>query len=371
MTKSKASFHPFAKKPTTLQPRVNLQLIQYSESSFTDPHTVVSFAEPHFDEDAYSHIGKTYEGVEPHRMGGHHVVQNEQECLHHFNPNYRDFFIVKFQRRTRLKTLCISTRFFAGNPASDLTLTIFDDLQNTEHTIMLPQLNPDDNHWLDQLDAHVTRLALSFKAGGITRVWAYGTVAKQQPPKLSWLSKDREVLFDEDDFFGGPNFALSHKADRSNKHMLGWETSRSAMGLQAIFPIQKGIVHEVIIDTYRHVNNYLRSAWVFSASFPQNVLPSKKNCPIWNVVSSDGQTYVTPNLKKFFDQQHKDKDTLPTYTIKPVAQPPWRLETTFPLTQDALHTRANLSFEATHVCVMLLPHGGLHAIKVMGTPIVP
>ena len=67
--------------------------------------------------------------------------------------------------------------------------------------------------------------------------------------------------------------ALSHKADRSNQHMLGWETSRSAMGLQAIFPIQRGVVREVIIDTYRHVNNPLRSAWVFGANIPNGDIP--------------------------------------------------------------------------------------------------
>ena len=84
------------------------------------------------------------------------------------------------------------------------------------------------------------------------------------------------MLFKEDDFFGGPNFALSQKADRTNKHMLGWETSRSAMGLQAVFPITRGSVNEVIIDTYRHVNNHLRSAWVFSADLPEGVSPQKE-----------------------------------------------------------------------------------------------
>ena len=61
--------------------------------------------------------GLTYEGVEPHRMGGHFVTQaNVQQCIHHFDPNYRDFFVVQLQQRTLLNTLCISTRFFAGNP---------------------------------------------------------------------------------------------------------------------------------------------------------------------------------------------------------------------------------------------------------------
>ena len=234
MTQSTAQ--NFETRPKQLEPRVKLTLMEYSESSFTDPHTVVDLEEPQFDEEAYSHIGKIYEGVEPHRIGGHSVTrQGTTQCLHHFDPNYRDFFVVQLQQRTQLQTLCISTRFFAGNPASDLVLTIFDDLHKQEHTIELEQLKPDQEHWLSNLSIYATRIALHFRAGGITRIWAYGSKAEEQPTALSWLSKDSEVIFDEDDFFGGPNFALSHKADRSNQHMLGWETSRSAMGLQAVF----------------------------------------------------------------------------------------------------------------------------------------
>ena len=39
-------------KPESLQKRVRLLLMEYSESSFTDPHTVVCFDEPVFDEEA-------------------------------------------------------------------------------------------------------------------------------------------------------------------------------------------------------------------------------------------------------------------------------------------------------------------------------
>jgi allantoicase len=358
-------------KPEKLQNKVKLSLLEYSESSFTDPHTVVSFDEPHFDADAFSHIGKIYEGVEPYRMGGHNVVQsktNRKECTHHFDPNYQDCFIVKLEKRTVLKTLCISTRFFAGNPASDLTVTLFDDLLEKEQTIPISQLKPDSEHWLDNIYFNTTRIALHFKAGGITRVWAFGTKAELQSKELTWLSKDSKVLFKEDDFFGGPNFALSQKANRTNRHMLGWETSRSAMGLQAVFPITQGIVSEIIIDTYRHVNNYLRSAWVFSAYLPKDRTPQKEDCPLWHITSSDGQNATTHDLKKFFTKQHKGKNKLPTYTITPKAQKIWHLETTFDLNQDAMHIQSHFAFKATHICIMLLPHGGLHAIKVMGTP---
>lgn len=362
----KSSSRNFDKKPEQLQKRVKLTLMEYSESSFTDPHTVVDFEKPRFDEDAYSHIGKIYEGVEPHRMGGHRTTQkNSKECIHHFDPNYRDFFVVQLQHRTLLQSLCISTRFFAGNPANHLVLTIFDDLHNQKRTIELSALHPDREHWLDHLAMYATRIALHFTAGGITRFWAFGTNAQQEQAERSWLSRDSEVVFDEDDFFGGPNFALSHKANRSNKHMLGWETSRSAMGLQAVFPIQKGIVREVIIDTYRHVNNYLRSAWVFSACFPDHTEIQKEDCPLWHVTSSEGKKEMTRDLKTFF-LERKEKTQQPTYTIEAKGNDIWRLETTFHLHQDALHIQSELSFEATHICIMLLPHGGLHAIKIMG-----
>ena len=357
--------------PGNLRDRVKLTLLEYSESSFTDPHTVVCFDEPAFDEDAYSHIGKVYEGVEPHRMGGHGVVRNQTDpidCTHHFDPNYRDSFIVALEHRTELETLCISTRFFAGNPASDLTITLFDDVLAEERTIVVSNLAPDSEHWLDAIHFHTTRIALHFKAGGITRIWAYGDKANLQPEKLTWLSMDSKVLFKEDDFFGGPNFALSQQADRTNEHMLGWETSRSAMGLRAVFPITSGTVQEIMLDTYRHVNNYLRSAWIFRADLPPGVSPRIEDCPCWEVTSSEGQIERTHDLKAFFRDRHAGKDTLPTYSIAPQAREFWQLETTFCLNQDAMHVQSRLAFRATHICIMLLPHGGLHAIKIMGTP---
>ena len=358
-------------RPENLQDRVKLTLLEYSESSFTDPHTVVSFEKPHFDEEAFSHIGKTYEGVEPYRMGGHFVVQNKEntkECTHHFDPNYRDFFVVQLQKRTVLETLCISTRFFAGNPASNLMITLIDDVLKKEKIIPLPELKADREHWLDNIHFKTTRIVFRFKAGGVTRVWAYGAKVELQPKELTWLSKDRTVLFKEDDFFGGPNFALSHKANRTNRHMLGWETSRSAMGLQAVFPITKGVVREIVIDTYRHVNNYLRSAWVFSANLSTGITLRKEDCPQWHITASDGQIASTHDLKAFFKEQHVGKDTLPTYSISAKAENFWKLETTFDLQKDAMHIQSDVQFEATHICIMLLPHGGLHAIRVMGTP---
>ena len=140
------------------------------------------------------------------------------------------------------------------------------------------------------------------------------------------------------------------------------------MGLQAVFPIAKGVVAEISIDTYRHVNNHLRSAWVFGARLPENTALSKEDCPRWHLVSSDGQEFSTHDLKSFFAEQHRNRQRVPTYKISAKPNAIWHLETTFDLQKDAMHTQSNLHFNATHICIMLLPHGGLHAIKVMGTP---
>ena len=366
-----ATTKEFSAKPEYLANKVRLSLLEYSESSFTDPHTVVSLEEPQFDENAYSHIGKIYEGVEPYRMGGHSVIQDESNpkaLLHKFDPNHREHVVIKLEHRTQLQTLYISTRFFAGNPASDIRVTLIDDLHNKQCLLPIPQLRPDSEHWLVDIGFTATRLMLHFRAGGITRIWAFGTQAKVQPTELTWLSKNSKVVFKEDDFFGGPDFALSDRADRSTQHMLGWETSRSAMGLQAVFPIVEGAVNEIIIDTYRHVNNYLRSAWVFSANLPKEHILTKENSPLWQVTSSDGQQYSTHDLKSLFTERHRGESLVPTYSITALPNDTWNLEATFKLNQDAMHIQSNLEFNATHICIMLLPHGGLHAIKVMGIP---
>ncbi len=358
-------------QPDSLAEQVKLSLIEYSESSFTDPHTFVSLDKPQFDQDAYSHIGKIYEGIEPYRMGGHESEPSEAkpiELIHHYDPNHREHAVILFDQRTEVQTLCISTQFFAGNPASDVKVTLIDDLLDKQHILHIADLQPDAEHWFNDIQFTATRLILHFKAGGITRIWAFGDKASIQPPALTWLSKNSKVLFKEDDFFGGPDFALSEQADRSTQHMLGWETSRSAMGLQAVFPIIHGTVNEIMIDTYRHVNNYLRSAWVFSAQLPEDYTLKKEDCPLWEVSSSEGESFKTDNLKKAFSERHQGQLNTPTYSITATANEIWNLEATFKLNKDAMHIKSNLNFAATHICIMLLPHGGLHAIKVMGTP---
>ena len=184
-------------RPKDLANKVKLSLLEYSESSFTDPHTVVSLDEPHFDEHAYSHIGKIYEGVEPYRMGGHTVVEDvahPKDLLHHFDPNHREHFVVKLDHRTELHNLCISTRFFAGNPASNVCVTLIDDVLHQERILPIPHLQPDAEHWFSEIDFTATRLVLHFKAGGITRIWAFGSKAHVQPANLTWLSKNSKVL---------------------------------------------------------------------------------------------------------------------------------------------------------------------------------
>jgi allantoicase len=363
----------FDTKPQSLPAQVQLDLIHYSESSFTDPHGVISHKDPVFIKEAYSHIGKVYEGIEPYRIGGHSVTHDETKetpCIHHYDPNYRDFFTVSLEERTQLKTLCVNTRFFTGNPASSLVITLFDALLEKRVTIPLPELKPDCEHWIENIDFPATEISLHFKAGGITRFWAYGNKTKEQQKTLTWLSKNAKVLFKEDDFFGGPNFALSQKANRQTEYMLGWESSRKAMGLQAVFPITPGVVEEIIIDTFRHVNNYLRSAWVFSANLPQGHTLHQHQLPLWHVTSSHGDNQTTNNLNDFFkNQQSISPHALPEYNITPKAQTMWTLETSFKLHKDAFHKKSNLSFKATHLCLMFLPHGGLHAIKILGTPL--
>ena len=133
-------------------------------------------------------------------MGGHSVVQNPtnpKDCVHHFDPNHREHFMVGLEHRTVLQTLCISTRFFAGNPGSDLMVTLIDDVSGEQRIVPIPHLQPDAEHWFADIDFPVTRIQC--QAGGITRIWAYGTKQKRNE-KVTWLSKNRTVVFKEDDF---------------------------------------------------------------------------------------------------------------------------------------------------------------------------
>ena len=107
---------------------------------------------------------------------------------------------------------------------------------------------------------------------------------------------------------------------------------------------------------------------MFGANLPMNGTLVEEDCPLWQVTSSDSQQFATHDLKSFFTEHHRDKKNLPTYTIAPKPNAIWNLEATFELNQDAMHIQSKLHFNATHICVMLLPHGGVHVMRAKGTP---
>ena len=74
---------------------------------------------------------------------GHSTVRDLRikQCVHHFDPNYRDHFTVRLERRTLLDTFCVS-RGFTGNPGSDLRVTLIDDVLNEEKTIPFLNYSP-------------------------------------------------------------------------------------------------------------------------------------------------------------------------------------------------------------------------------------
>ena len=83
-------------------------------------------------------------------------------------------------------------------------------------------------------------------------------------------------------------------------------------------------------------------------------------------MTKNGAQHSTADLRAFFAEQHQNRDNLATYNIAPAPNEIWQLQSTFKLSQDAMHRQSGLHFKATHICIMLLPHGGLHAMKVMG-----
>ena len=72
---------------------LDCQLLEYSDSAFTNPHEVVSPTQPEDRQGRFTHMGAQYWGFETSRHVGTRLLEDGQGFI--FDPNASHFFNLK------------------------------------------------------------------------------------------------------------------------------------------------------------------------------------------------------------------------------------------------------------------------------------
>ncbi len=368
-------------KPTSGQP-VPAFVIAYSDSSFANPHQVVSPATPVFDPDAFTYQGKEMDGIESKRHTAVRLNPDGQTDCFGFQPDFFNWFELGLKRRTNVEKLTISTRWFTGNQVPKVSVFLKDEATGAErevlHRVALP---PDSEQQFTVTPPTVATeiRVLCYFDGGITRVHCYGEPAEPMPEKANLLAS-ASVSHVSNEHYGKPAQAVG--GNRQVGHMLGWESARTGYGEQALFQLaEAATIDEIVVDTYMHVYNSPMSCHVFALQNQSGASNDElmKAAPRWKLCFAGGGEVIPDNLP--LPTYMKEEQYLKETQGKPEAfqfklhlpdGSPWKPLLPFvPLSRDTLHRLNKLPQvgPVTHVLFMHFPsNGGIHGLRVHGTP---
>ena len=350
---------------------LDCQLLEYSDSAFTNPHEVVSPTQPEDRQGRFTHMGAQYWGFETSRHVGTRLLGDGQGFI--FDPNASHFFKLGLVQTSEVSRITVSTAWFTGNqvPAISIVLIHGDE----QHTVIERQtLEPNQEHSFDITSTvSDTCLVLCHQEGGIANVRLFGeplTPEDNPPPenlleqaKISWVSNDH---------YGHPKDAVS--GNRGVDHMKGWESARTGFGEQAVFSFKRPVtLTAFVVDTYLHRLNAPLSCHVFALPPGENLDQAMSAPPRWSLIQADGTTLVPDDFQQTLQshrQQPGSGDASSALTIRlhpgsAVWCPVLPFEALKP---DTYHSFTALDYlgPVAHLLFMHYPNGGIHGLKAFG-----
>jgi len=365
-------------KPTLDEP-VPAFVIAYSDSSFSNPHQVVSPAPAQFDATAFTYTGKEMDGLESKRHTAVHLnPEGKMDCFE-FTPDFFNWFEIGLKRRTNVERLTISTRWFTGNQVPRVSVLLKDEASGVDREVLhRVALAPDSEQQFPVTPPAVATeiRVFCYYDGGITRVHCFGEPADPLPERENLLA-GASISHVSNEHYGKPSQAVA--GNRQVGHMLGWESARTGFGEQALFQLaEAATIDEIVVDTYMHVFNSPMSCHVFalhntSAASNDELM---KTAPRWKLCFADGREIIPDNLPAYMkDEQYlsqtQGKPETFQFKLHIPEDSPWKALVPFALLRrDTLHrfNKLDPAGPVTHILFMHFPNGGIHGLKVHGTP---
>lgn len=347
-------------------------LIAYSESDFTNPHEAVMAQDPADCRGNFTHMGAKYWGFESKRHKASSIIAAEQSIA--YDHNAHGWMQIGLTRRSVIRTITISTKWFTGNQVQSVVVYLRDRLTGAE-TKVIPRspLAPDSEHRFDIDGITATECFVEcYHDGGLARINLFGDDAAEQLPSWPSLLVDATISHVSNQHYGTPNQTVTGGM-RQEMHMVGWESARTGFGEQALFHLKSpATVREVVVDTYLHRLNPPLTSHVFGIHLASgaDIDAAMATAPRWKLVFDDGHEVIPDHFRSYMNEQKFLNENRTSFKIRlhHDAGSAWKGILPFaPLAADTFHRFDAIDVGAvTHVLYMHYPNGGIHGLRMYG-----
>lgn len=342
-------------------------LIEYSDSSFTNPHEVVLPDEPLECTGNFTHMGAKYWGFETDR----HLALTPVAGGFRYDSSACHHFVIGLDQRSVVEEIRVSTKWFTGNQVPFVSIELIDGDQR-QLVVEQAKLTPDEEHVFTVASVTATRCrVMCFHEGGIARVNLFGTPGEavyQQPNLLEQAT----ISYVSNDHYGSPAMAVA--GCRREDHMIGWESARSGFGEQCVFSFDHPIIPQtLVVDTYLHRLNPPLSSHLYGYA-GDDLDAAMVNQPRWvvrfacgtEVQPDDIQAYMSK--RRYLEEPVKDATVFEVRLENPSESPWIPLVPQLDLKPDTWHEAATAKSNTgvQHLLYMHFPNGGVHGLKVFG-----
>ena len=361
-------------------------IIACSDSSFTNPHEVVSPEEPKNHAGEFTHIGARYWGFETPRHRATRLADDADAFL--FDDNACHWIHLGLKQPSRVSRIAVSTRWFTGNHVPEISVELkFVGHDNFHEVIARTSLAPDQDQefLIDKADLATECLVRCYHEGGIARINLFGepgnlSATDQRRLNLPNLLETADISHISNAHYGKPADAVA--GNRAVNFMFGWESARSGFGESALFHLARpAMINRIIVDTYLHRLNAPMSCHVYGLNEPDDIEHRIEahlaTAPRWAITFEDGlkvvpdhfQTYMA---EKRYRQEPTDRAHTFRITLEPQPDSAWQPLVPFGRLRGDTWQVFNAIKHAgpvTHLLYLHYPNGGIHGLKVFGEPV--
>ena len=345
-------------------------LIEYSDSSFTNPHEVALAVAPPDRKGQFTHMGAQYWGFETGRHIGTKIKADVQQF--NFRPNAGHFLCLGLKSRSLVTQIDIDTRWFTGNHVPEVTV-ILEDADQQVIVLSHQALSPNEPHHFEIPPTQAERCrVLCHQEGGIARIALFGEPIMNQAEPINLLEQ-ATISHVSNDHYGHPKDAVF--GNRLEHHMKGWESARSGFGEQAVFSFDQPIsLNAFVVDTYLHRLNAPLSCHLFGLAPEHDLLDSMRSIPRWSIQFENGNQVVPDDFQAYMQDRRyatAGEDWPDEFIIHldhsrgDHWQPLLPFQALKPDTYQRFET-----FETTgwfqHLLFLHYPNGGIHGLKAFG-----
>ena len=372
---------------------IRLQVVSYTDSLFTNAHTLVDVEPAHDGRGTFSHLGVRMDGLESGRHLNFSATKAGENITFTRNASLQNVVVLKvIGGPVTIERVEFDTSFYTKNNVHtvySMSVTGDDNATAEVQVLCKVQLHGDSKKSVDidksfrNIAAH--NIVLRLSEGGLARFRAYGRYlpprsSDHHPTDILHAPGQSITIFGVSDAsYGDPS--LCFRTDREGAVMAGWESCRHSLRHRFGFKLKQECsrISHVEIDTYMHSLNAFKYVSVFAyIGDCKDDSVIIRGLPNWTIsYQRDGKDYSETVRESEMDEMSAklaNDDVLSISYSQESSNNDWHTVLPFvKLERDTLHvfTRTNglndINQPINTLFVVGIPDGGIHRIGIYGS----